>query len=51
MARGHATLFQGLRLGQQDFNKYDAAAVVENMLSFYEKAALPQDFTWGSKAP
>src|SRR3989339_1714266 len=47
------TLFQGVySLGRKDFNKYDAAAVVENMLSFYEKKRrFQRDFYVGIEGP
>ncbi len=47
------TLFHGVYgLGSKDFNKYDAAAVVENMLSFYEKKRrFQRDFYVGIEGP
>ena len=47
------TLFHGVYgLGSKDFNKYDAAAVVENMLSFYEKKRrFFRDFYVGIEGP
>jgi pyruvate-ferredoxin/flavodoxin oxidoreductase len=47
------TLFHGVYgLGSKDFNKYDAAAVVENMLSFYEKKRrFHRDFYVGIEGP
>jgi pyruvate-ferredoxin/flavodoxin oxidoreductase len=47
------TLLHGVYgLGSKDFNKYDAAAVVENMLSFYEKKRrFLRDFYVGIEGP
>jgi pyruvate-ferredoxin/flavodoxin oxidoreductase len=47
------TLFHGVYgLGSKDFNKYDAAAVVENMLAFYEKKRrFHRDFYVGIEGP
>jgi pyruvate-ferredoxin/flavodoxin oxidoreductase len=47
------TLFHGVYgLGSKDFNKYDAAAAVENMLSFYEKKRrFFRDFYVGIEGP
>jgi pyruvate-ferredoxin/flavodoxin oxidoreductase len=47
------TLFHGVYgLGSKDFNKYDAAAMVENMLSFYEKKRrFFRDFYVGIEGP
>jgi len=47
------TLFHGVYgLGSKDFNKYDAAAVVENMLSLYEKKRrFQRDFYVGIEGP
>jgi pyruvate/2-oxoacid:ferredoxin oxidoreductase beta subunit/Pyruvate/2-oxoacid:ferredoxin oxidoreductase gamma subunit/Pyruvate/2-oxoacid:ferredoxin oxidoreductase delta subunit len=47
------TLFHGVYgLGSKDFNKYDAAAVVENMASFYEKKRrFFRDFYVGIEGP
>jgi pyruvate-ferredoxin/flavodoxin oxidoreductase len=47
------TLFHGVYgLGSKDFNKYDAAAVVENMLGFYEKKRrFHRDFYVGIEGP
>jgi pyruvate-ferredoxin/flavodoxin oxidoreductase len=47
------TLFHGVYgLGSKDFNKYDAAAVVENMLGFYEKKRrFQRDFYVGIEGP
>ncbi len=51
--RRHAHLFHGVYgLGSKDFNKYDAAAVVENMLSCYEKKRrFFRDFYVGIEGP
>ncbi len=47
------TIFHGVYgLGSKDFNKYDAAAVVENMASFYErKRRFLRDFYVGIEGP
>jgi pyruvate-ferredoxin/flavodoxin oxidoreductase len=47
------TLFHGVYgLGSKDFNKYDAAAVVENMLASYEKKRrFQRDFYVGIEGP
>ena len=47
------TIFHGVYgLGSKDFNKYDAAAVVENMLSCYEKKRrFLRDFYVGIEGP
>ncbi|HEY9074679.1 MAG TPA: 2-oxoacid:acceptor oxidoreductase family protein, partial [Desulfobaccales bacterium] len=47
------TIFHGVYgLGSKDFNKYDAAGVVENMLSFYEKKRrFLRDFYVGIEGP
>ena len=47
------TIFHGVYgLGSKDFNKYDAAAVVENMLSCYEKKRrFFRDFYVGIEGP
>jgi pyruvate-ferredoxin/flavodoxin oxidoreductase len=47
------TLFHGVYgLGSKDFNKYDVAAIVENMLAFYEKKRrFHRDFYVGIEGP